>query len=283
MNARADAHAPTATAAYLAAAEEAGLLGHLHGHPYVAGAHHDPALDEQRVLIEFCDPEILLDAISLDTLAAQLLGESPGATAVVVRTPGRLALEAPWERQLTYVRYDGEPVGSVSPPEGFAIRPAVPERDDAVVAEWIARAVTDGSAEQDTAADPEIVAAVAQDFLHLPDRVSYLAFADGRPVGHATLLCAAHDDVTGRDHIELLDVLADTADDCRRAVTAALTATAVAHAQGAGLPLIGHVVHPARNVAPGRGEAVTAALVRRGWRIDHVYWRLAPDGTRNGE
>ncbi|MFD8979488.1 hypothetical protein [Streptomyces sp. NPDC059564] len=283
MNARADACARVAAAAYLAAAEEAGLLGSLHGHPYVAGEHHDPALDEQRVLIEFCAPEILLDAVSLDTLADRVLRESPGATAVVVRAPGWLALDAPWERQLTYVRYDGEPVDSVPSPEGFDIRPAVPERDDAVVAEWIARAVTDGSAEQDATADPEIVAAVAQDLLHLPDRVSYLAFADGRPVGHATLLCAAHDDVTGRDHIELLDVLADTADDCRRAVVAALTAAAIAHAGRAGLPLIGHVVHPARNVAPGRGEAVTAALVQRGWRVDHVYWRLAHNGTRNGE
>jgi hypothetical protein len=268
---------------YLAAAEQAGLLETLHGHAYVADTYQEPLLDEQQVLVEYCAPELLLDPSGMDELTALLLSANPDAAAVVVRTPGTVVLDARWERQLTYVRHQGGPQGSDSTPADVAVGLAVAERDDRVIAGWLARAFTDGVADQEVVADAETVDAITEHYLHVPDRVSYVATRDGRPVGHATLLCAAHDNVTARDHIELLDVLADLAEPAdRRAVTAALTRAAIAHAERAGSPLIGHVVHPARGVAPGRGEAITGALVEQGWCVDHVYWRLDQGDVKDG-
>jgi hypothetical protein len=243
---------------YLAAAEQAGLLETLHGHAYVADTYQEPLLDEQQVLVEYCAPELLLDPSGMDELTALLLSANPDAAAVVVRTPGTVVADV-------------------------AVGLAVAERDDRVIAGWLARAFTDGVADQEVVADAETVDAITEHYLHVPDRVSYVATRDGRPVGHATLLCAAHDNVTARDHIELLDVLADLAEPAdRRSVTAALTRAAIAHAERAGSPLIGHVVHPARGVAPGRGEAITGALVEQGWCVDHVYWRLDQGDVKDG-
>ena len=73
--------------------------------------------------------------------------------------------------------------------------------------------------------------------------------------------------MSGEDHIELVDILVEPYADgslCRRALVAAVADLA----RTAGLPVIGHVVHP----ADGSGDAVTATLCARGWAVDHRYW-----------
>ncbi|ATL69385.1 hypothetical protein [Nocardia terpenica] len=287
MNSRADLVAgTTADASYLAQVQESGLLDTFHALPYVAGQYYAPLLDEEQVLIEYCAPGILSDPARLHALATMLLGRHCGATAVVVRVPGDHVLCAPWERQLTYVRYVGGSSDRLAVPRGVVIREVASEQEKALVGAWLARALTDGSADQDAVADPNMVAAAVDDYLSLPGCISYLATFEGRPIGHATVLGAMYDEVIGREHTELLDVLVDNADnERRRAVTAALTAVVIEHAGRTGLPLLGQVVHPAASVAPGRGEAITSSLIRQGWKVDHVFWRwrCPPESPRNGE
>ncbi|WP_405977649.1 hypothetical protein [Streptomyces sp. NBC_00158] len=262
---------------YLAAAEEAGLLHRLHGHPFVAGEQHDPQLDEPELLVEFCADELLSDPSWLEqALAVAGLSEA-GPGVVTVRASAHIRLAGPWQRHLTYLRYSGPPAQDGQASSPLTVRPADPGTDTADLTRWLAQALVNGNAEQDIETGPGAAETFAREVLAAPDRFSYVACREGRPVGHATLLCAADDPVTGRDHVELVDVLVEEPQGPRSEAAHALTAAAMAHAHRAGLPLIGHVVHPAAHVAAGHGDRIVASLVARGWAVDHVFWRRSHD------
>jgi hypothetical protein len=273
----------TACRGYLAAAADAGLLHHLHGHPFVAGEHHDPLLEERQLLIEFCAEDLLADPHRLGEIIEVASQGVPGADTVLVRVPESVRLPGPWRRHTTYLRCRGPLRTTSSPPQGVVVRRAGPERGDADVARWLAKAFVDGSADHGLTADAGMAGDVARQFLDAADRVSYVACLDSRVIGHATLLCSATDSVTGRQFVELVDVMVEAEDAVRRRATGMLTEVASVHAHGLGLPLIGNVIHPAAHGAPGQGDRIVASLVARGWVVDHVFWRLSGDkGGRGG-
>ncbi|MDT0446390.1 hypothetical protein [Streptomyces johnsoniae] len=273
---------------YLAAAAEAELLHRLHGQCFVADEQHDPLLDERRLLVEFCAESILKDATRLAEALRIAGAGNRAARPILVRAPAHVTLAEPWHRHVTYLRHTGGPADA-SPEDParhrqapLAVRPAAPATDEAAIARWLVKALIDGSAGHGVAADPATADAVARDIIEAPDRVSFVATqGDGPAIGHLTLLGEAHDPVTGRDYIDLVDVLVEGDAGARRAGTAALTAAAIAHARNARLPLIGNVIHPAPHLAAGHGDRVVASLVARGWEVDHVFWRrpAGPDDT----
>ncbi|MFE5867721.1 hypothetical protein ACFQ6V_03585 [Streptomyces roseifaciens] len=264
---------PAVSPRYLGAAAEAGLLHRLDGRPYVVGETHDPLHDRHEFLVEYCAEELLADARGLERALEAAGGRALGTAVVTVRVPGGIRLPEPWRPHLTYLTHAGPPPRNDAAPSPFTVRPADAETDTPAVARWIAKALADGSADQGDTAAPAAVNVLVREFLDAPDRFSYVACRDGRPVGHATLLCDAHDPVTGRDHVELVDVLVEETDEEQRTAVDALTAAAIAHAHRAALPLTGHVVHPAPHIAPERGERIVASLVARGWAVDHVFWQ----------
>lgn len=268
-----------AAAGYLAEAADSGLLRELHGHPYVVGTYHDPLADEVRGLVEFCDPRLVEDASRLDDLVVRLRQDCPEAVRLLLRVPGDLRLRPPWSPQITYLRYvggQGDHAGDHRPPDGCAVRPAAGARELALVEEWLLRAFLRGYADQGAAAGAQAARGAVRETLEVPERVSFVAVPDGRPVGHATV-CPGHDTVTDRPYLDLVDILVDLDDaPARRSASAALTRAAIDHAHRLDLPLIGHVVHPDREVDPTQGERVVAALTARGWRTDHAFWRRDP-------
>ncbi|MEU4212954.1 hypothetical protein AB0F13_23660 [Streptomyces sp. NPDC026206] len=267
---------PTPSPGYLAAAAEAGLLHRLHGHPFVAGEHHDPLLEERQLLVEFCAEELLSDASWLEEVL-DVAGLSAARSVVTVRAPAHIRFADPWQRHITYLRYSGRPAQDDQASSPLTIRPADPGTDTDDLIRWLAEALVGGSADHGVTAGPGAADTLAREFLDAPDRFSYVACREGRAVGHATLLCAAHDPVTARDYVDLVDVLVEESEEWRSAGTYALAAAAMAHAHRAGLPLIGHVVHPAPHIAAGQGDKIVASLVARGWAVDHVFWRRSHD------
>ncbi|MFJ8162622.1 hypothetical protein ACIRBY_17100 [Streptomyces sp. NPDC096136] len=276
------ARAAAASGRYLAEAAAAGLLHRVRGLRYVAGIHHDPLLDERRFLVEYGDDELLADPVWRAGLVEQALGEDPQAVSVVVRAPASVLFDGAWRRELSYLYHPADDAGvPAAGPDGGPgpqVATAGPAEEEAV-ADWLVRAMVRGSADLGAAADPEVAGQLARACLAAPGRHSYVARLDGRAVGHATLLCRAEDEVTGRRAVELVDMLIDLPDGPRREAAAALTAAALAHARRLELPLLGHVVHPSpRAGGADHGARVVASLVGRGWEADHVFWRR-PTGS----
>lgn len=261
---------------YLTEAADAGLLHHAHGHRYVAGFQDEPMLDERQFLIEYCDEELLADPAWLAGLAEHARALEPEVAAVIVRAPATVRIDEPWHRSISYVSHPGgtastAPGGAL---HGISVQPAEAGRDDADIAGWLARAMISGGTDRGRAADPATAELLVQDWLRAPDRFTYVARLDGRTAGHATLLGDAEDEVTGRRVVELVDILVDLEDPpARGAAMAALSSAAIAHADRLGLPLLGHVVHPAPDIAAGHGDRIVASLLTRGWDLDHVFWR----------
>lgn len=273
----------TACRGYLAAADDAGLLQHLHGHPFVAGERHDPLLEERQLLIEFCATELLTVPHRFAEVLELASHGAPSADAIMVRAPESVRLPGPWRRHTTYVQSSGPLRATPSPAQGLTVRRAEPGQDDADVARWLAQAFVDGSADHGVTADGGVAGDLAREFLDAPDRVSYVACLDGRVIGHATLLCAADDPVTGRQYVDLVDVLVEAEDAVRRQATGMLTEAASVHAHGLELPLLGSVIHPASPSGPGDGDRIVTSLVARGWAIDHVFWHLpGANGEKDG-
>ncbi|MCW5250342.1 hypothetical protein [Streptomyces sp. SHP 1-2] len=274
---------------YLAEAADAGLVEHADGRRYVAGAYVDPLSNERQLLVEYCDEELLAAPEWPARLVERASALDPAVAAVVLRVPGTVLLPEPWERTLSYVLHPADRTGpgpgdltapgpgpaDVGPEvPGLAIGPLAPGPEEDLVTRWLTRAMVDGGADRGDAVDADAAARIAREFLDAPDRRTCVARLDGAAVGHATLLCDVRDEVTRRRAVELVDILVDIPDPVRRgAVIAALTRAALAHAHRLGLPLLGHVVHPATHVAAGHGERIVASLLTRGWNLDHVFWR----------
>lgn len=269
---------------YLAEAAAAGLVEQARGHRYVVGVHEDPLSDERRLLVEYCDEELLTDLAWLTRLVEQARALEPAVAAVVVRAPGTVRLDDPWQRTISYVIHPADSADAASGAPavpGVTVSPAETAQDEDRITEWLARAMVDGSADHGHTADPATAVPLARECLSDPDRFSYLARLGGTAVGHATLLCAAQDEVTGRRAVELVDILVELADRPRRgAVAAALTSAALAHAHRLDLPLLGHVVHPSAQSAADHGDRIVAALLTQGWNLDHVFWRRSLHPSR---
>lgn len=143
----------TACRGYLAAADDAGLLQHLHGHPFVAGERHDPLLEERQLLIEFCATELLTVPHRFAEVLELASHGAPSADAIMVRAPESVRLPGPWRRHTTYVQSSGPLRATPSPAQGLTVRRAEPGQDDADVARRLAQAFVDGSADHGVTAD----------------------------------------------------------------------------------------------------------------------------------
>ncbi|MEU9341264.1 hypothetical protein AB0D74_08590 [Streptomyces sp. NPDC048278] len=269
-----------AAESYLKSAEDAELLVTVEGLPCVAGVSTDPLSNERRLLVEYADPGLLSDPGSVRTLWRTLLAGHPDVSALVVRTGGAVRLAPPWHPDLTYVRLSEDADVSAGP-DAPRVTPATEEQLP-LVADWLVRAILHAAREQQRPADPEAATAEAAALLGTPTRESLLVREHGVPVGHATVIGRAWDEITAETHMELVDVLVEPGADGpagRRALVAAVAELA----RTAGLPLTGHVVHG----PDGGGDRVTAALCARGWTVHHRYWTAradelaaTPEGTR---
>ncbi|MER6469724.1 hypothetical protein [Streptomyces collinus] len=254
-----------AVESYLTAARDAGLLRTVSGLPYVAGVSTDPLANARRLLVEYADPELLSPPDGPEPLWRALLAGHPEASGLVVRAGADVLLPEPWQRELTYVRLAAD----VDVPAGSAGHPVTEAAEEyrPLLADWLMHAVRHAAREQGRPAEPGAAAAEAEALLDTPSRRSLLLWERGVPVGHATVICQAWDEISAEPHAELVDVLVEPGAD-GPAARAALVAAAAELARAAGLPLIGHVVHG----SDGNGDRVTASLCARGWTVDHRYW-----------
>lgn len=260
--------------AFLDAMDTQGLLLMIDGRQCVAGTSRDELTGTTRLLVEHIDASLLSDT-SAPVLWRTLLDRFPETSEVLLRGWAGTRLPDPWQRYSTYLVLDVTTGEDAAHPAGpsFPVRAKPRHRDH--VAHWIADALRAADDVQGRPHDAERTAKAARRLLDDPSCVSFVVEAAGNPVGHVTLLCDAHDDLTGRDLIELFDVLVDDVPDAshhRRALVAA----AVSYARDAGRPLLGNVTHGGYRHAGVDGGDVGAPVVDllrgRGWRVDHVYW-----------
>ncbi|MFI8237182.1 hypothetical protein ACIF83_07955 [Streptomyces sp. NPDC085866] len=255
-----------AVESYLEAAREAGLLRTVSGLPCVAGVSTHPLSDVRSLLVEYADPELLSDPGTAPSLWRALLTDQPEVSVVVVRAGAQVRLPRPWQRDLTYVRLAADADVPVAP-DGPRVTPAEEEHRP-LLADWLVRAILHAAREQGRPADPGAAAAEADALLDTPSRRSLLVWEHGVPVGHATVICGAWDEISAQSHMELVDVLVEPDADAP-AGRGALVAAVADLARAARTPLIGHVVHG----PDGNGDRVTESLCARGWTVDHRYWR----------
>ncbi|MEU8825723.1 hypothetical protein [Streptomyces sp. NPDC048636] len=251
---------------YLKTADAAGLLHTLDGHHYVAGAHTDPVTGQHQTLIEYADRALIENTDLLTRLCERFMGSSP-ATTILLRTPADLDLHEPWRRLMTYVRLADAAESTMD----TAVRePDAVEHD--LVRDWLVRAFLAAGTQTGASVAQETAREAAESVLARPDRVTLLYVLEGKPIGHATLLNDAADEVTGQPCSELVDVLVEPGPTQRTAL-AALTAAAARRARAAGRPLVGHVVHATEDGAQDHGTHVLDSLGRRGWLPTHCFWR----------
>lgn len=258
----------TVSPAYLARADEQRTRAEIAHHVYVAGARTDPVTREQGCLVEYAAPELLATPTALAELERHLAAAHPEAGELLLRAPGDTTLPSPWKPSVSYVRHTGPVPRAPHPADGLAVEPAGPEHDT-LIAGWLARAIADGYGPEN-ARSAELIEAAAAEVLEAPDRVSFLLTRDGRPVGHASVLTRARDEVTGTEFIDLFDLLVEESDVVRPG-TAALVAACAALAAERRRPLFGNVVHD--STGPDSGARVVASLLERGWCLDHRFWR----------
>ncbi|MFK8912442.1 hypothetical protein, partial [Streptomyces sp. YS-3] len=259
-----------ATPAYLAWAHAQEMRAEIGPHTYVAGAQTDPVTRERRCLVEYAAPELLTSPAALAELERRLAAAHPDADALLLRAPGDTVLPAPWRPSVSYVRHSGAVPRAAERSAGLAVVPAGPEHDP-LITQWLVRAIADGyGPASGDARRTGLVDAAATEVRDAPDRVSFLLTRDGRPIGHASVLTEAQDEVTGAEFVDLFDLLVDDADAVRPG-TAALVAACAALAAERGRPLFGNVVHD--STGPDSGARVVASLQGRGWHLDHRFWR----------
>ncbi|MFE2531347.1 hypothetical protein [Streptomyces sp. NPDC059371] len=250
---------------YLKSAQDAELLHVVSGLPCVAGVSTDPLSGDRRLLVEYADPALLSDAEASRTLWRALLAEHPGVSALVVRAGAAVRLPQPWHRDLTYVRLN-EDAEMPAASDGPRVTPAREEHRP-LLADWLVRAILHAARAQNRPADLEAATTEADALLDTPSRQSLLVWEQDVPVGHATVVADAWDEITAEAHMELVDVLVEPDAD-GPAGRQALVAAVAGLARKARLPLTGHVVHG----LDGGGGRVTDALCARGWQVHHRYW-----------
>ncbi|MEU8587415.1 hypothetical protein AB0C59_10480 [Streptomyces sp. NPDC048664] len=260
----------TARDDYLAAADAAGLLHRSDdGLLFVADAWREPLTGVDQCLVEHADAR-LLDAAPafLDVLFARF----PQCTEAVVRVPGAQDPHPALAPHLSYLALPPEAAPAPGTARAAGPRVVLDERrehDDAV-RDWLRRAMVTAADGRGLTTLPQAVREAADALLDSPARRTFLVYADGhdRPAGHATLCVDAHDDPSGTDFVDLVDILVDDPA-LRAAATAALVRASARLADDLALPLLGNVCHGLDEV--GRSGAVVTALEARGWRRTHQY------------
>ncbi|MFD3723223.1 hypothetical protein [Streptomyces sp. NPDC058674] len=258
---------------YLAAADEAGLLHRADGLLYVAGAYREPLTGVEQCLVEHADPRLLRAAPAfLEALFARF----PECTEAIVRVAGADDPHPVLTPHLSYLSLPVEAgrTPADAPTPGLTVVPDEARARDAAVHDWLRRAMDTAAADRGLTTLPEAVRAAVDALLDSPGRRTFLVYADGRdqPIGHATLCVDAHDDPSGTDFVDLVDILIDDAA-LRPAAIAALVQACARVADGLGLPLLGNVCHGLDEA--GRSGAVATALEARGWRRTHQYRRAS--------
>ncbi|WP_042365250.1 hypothetical protein [Streptacidiphilus neutrinimicus] len=256
--------------AYLHAAREAGLAHTLDGRTYVADAYLEPVTGEQQCLVEYAHPALLADP---PRLLAAVFSLRPACTSAVVRTmpdtPSHPAL-GPLTTYLRYAPAAELPPAADAPPVGWDDG----RLHDASVADWLARALTTAARDRGQDAGPAAARDAAARLMADPSRRSCIVRHPhtGVPLGHATVLTDAYDDVSGTAFVELVDILLD-GPGRTRAATGTLVHACAGLAAELGLPLLGNVSHPRPDHPGGPDPAarVVAALQAGGWRPTHLY------------
>ncbi|MEV6394681.1 hypothetical protein AB0M39_07845 [Streptomyces sp. NPDC051907] len=264
---------PFATAdVYIRAADEAGLLSRIGRLPLVAGEYREPATGELQCLVEHADPELLAHAPRmLDVLFRRF----PDCAAAVVRVPAHITPHPVLRPLHTYLRHTAAP-----PPDDAPACDLVDidhaadhsHRDQDFVGRWLTRALHDAAVDRGHTPDESGVEDSVHRLLAAPDRRSLLVRVPGRPdpVGHATMLTDAHDDVSDTRFVELVDILVDDSS-LRRLATERLVAACARTAAALGLPLVGNVSHPLHDGGADPAAEIVAALRRQRWTPTHVY------------
>ncbi|MFF3174751.1 hypothetical protein ACFVQ0_19270 [Streptomyces sp. NPDC057900] len=252
---------------YLDAAARAGVRHGWRGYDYVGDRYTDALVGEVSYLVEHIDPRLLEAPELLNAFAGHALGECPGTDGVLLRVPGHRTPPSPWARRLTYLAGARPGARTGDAGDGITVRPA---RDDDAshVRRWLADAFQTGAADQGHRLDRAAAEAQAEETMAAPDRRSFVAVRQGAPLGHATLLGDARDEVAGAAFVDLVDILVEDPAE-RRCATAALVRVCAEQAAAAGLPLIGNVIHHRRDRS---GDGVVDNLVAHGWRVAHEYW-----------
>lgn len=257
-----------ASAAYLADAAESGLLWRLDAHAVVSGPYDDPVTNARICLVEHVDPALLDD---VPRLLGALAERYPDCAETIVRLPAGTGTPEGLTPYVDFVVLPPDPVREAALP-GEVLVGADENRDwDDLVGGWLAEAMHRFTTERGTPAEPAGVRAAVEQVLGQPDRVSYVITRpdDEKPVGHATLLLDAHDEPSGTDIVELVDILIGDPGLMSAGTNAAVEACA-RRAAAAGRPLLGNVCHgiPVQE----RTRKITAGLQRRGWVLSHQYW-----------
>jgi hypothetical protein len=256
------------TEEYLRHAASVGLVDEVHGLRFVSDRYDDPFSGRRQVLVEYCDPGLPASPSALTSLREALRGRGPELDAVVLRVVGDGQLPPPWRRRMTYVRHErrAAPAGDtpVRPAGGLTVRQATGGDDDRVRG-WLVQAFRNSYPGHQVDPGHPAVKGIMAD----PCRLSFIAEADGRPIGHGTVLTGEQDPVTGETFAELVDTLVDDPSHRRAAITALVTA--IVHATE-GSVLCGHVMHPKEPAEARQAEGVLRALVAGDWSVDHCFW-----------
>ncbi|MEE1772473.1 hypothetical protein PUR34_31010 [Streptomyces sp. JV185] len=263
---------------YLEMAGQADVLRDFEGSRFVADEQTDPVSGERRLLVTYCQAALATNAdwwAALPRIAADLV-DAPDAILVRLHhTDG--APPRPWIRHTSYLRHAGGPPvatpatsATSATSDMITVRRAVPG-DEAALRRWVGQALVNGAA-HGPAGTLGDTAEIAAGLLALPGRQSFVAERGTTAIGHATLLCAERDEVTGEAYVELFDVLVEADDEVRRAATDALTRACIRQATKAGAPLIGDVVHSVTDGGNGHGDRIVAKLITQGWSPDHALW-----------
>lgn len=259
--------------AYLTSVEEAGLLHDIEGERYASGFYREPVTHEPQILMEYVSSRILGDPQLLGELEARLSAEHPEARRVLLRVPGEAgpALDR-WVPYLSYVQLGPE----LAPGETTGVRPAQPE-DEPLVRAWIATGLWNACEQQGRPPVPGAAEDVAQQILDSPGRETLVYVHEGRTVAHLTMMADSHEEVSGQDQVEMIDVLADDAPDPRTAQRNLVNAAA-RRAREVRRPLVGNVVHTmVADRDEDHGRRIIGRLREQGWFVTHELWSLTID------
>src|SRR5699024_8936594 len=117
---------------------------------------------------------------------------------------------------------------------------------------------------------------VAQQLLDSPGREALVYVHEGRAVAHLTMMADSHDEVSGRDQVEMIDGLTDNAHGQRTAQRNLVNAAAK-RADERRWPWGGSVVQRASGRRDdGRGRRMRRRRRERGWPVPRWVW----SGTR---
>jgi hypothetical protein len=263
------------TAAYLETARKAGLLAFLNDRPYVAGVYRDQISGVEECLVEYCDPSILQSRESFRELFIQLTDQFEAADRLTLRVRDEKDLPEPWAHAVSYLRYRPDMSGQEQREAGihdpYVIVEGTTETHSHYIEHCLLKALRDGYVCQSRPVNEHAALAAVRDVMQTAGRSSYVAIVNDEIVGHATMITTAHDEITGENYVDLVDILVDPGD-FKNQVREALLAAAAEKAKTEGKALIGNVTHPAEEINPDEGSRIVNSLLLKGWEVDYVDW-----------